>query len=798
MKFFAALAWALIPIRTVYAQQEWMGMNGSNYAGVVGLHLQPASIADNRLCVDVTLGAFDFSLYNNLVKFKRASLTADGEDWRDYVEFDYSSGGKKMFFNAGVQLPSFMFSTPKWGAGFTTRFRTFVTLTGLGGELAELLVSEFKEERLYNVLLSNPKLTFNALPYFEFGLPVGATVWKSGAHFVKAGAKVKYMVGMPTASVRIQSSDYTFLSKDEVTLPRGTEVYFAGSLGFDFNNVAGELTLQPGPSFGFDFGAVYEWRPKPDSVYRYDMDGKTGLVRKDLNKYRFRGGISLIDWGWVRYKTAFNRGYGVVPNAERAGVPADWHYWNIANLSIDGIEELDSVLLSRFERLHASEGLTVPLPAVVSLQADWNVMDVKGLYLGLTTVHPFRMSRWAPRGFHTFTLAPRFEHKWVGAALPLTLNEMGQADVGLSMMLGPVLLGTHSLNGLFAAKTNRVHVFAAVRIPIPYATPRDRDGDKVSNRKDKCRNEPGLWENRGCPEALSVVRDRDGDGVLDDEDRCPDLPGIASAQGCPDKDKDGVADIDDECPDDYGPAAMRGCPDTDGDGIIDKNDACPRTPGLAPFLGCPDTDGDTVPDNQDECPNKAGDPLHDGCPDTDGDGVYDHRDRCPEEPGSRQNLGCPDDIPVATDDADGDGVIDRLDDCPLTPGVAENKGCPPLPKEDAEILKTAFENLEFETGRAVIKNESLDELKKLAELLLRKPEYRLRVSGHTDNVGDKAFNQRLSLERANAVKTRLMEYGVPESRIFTEGYGDSLPVAPNTTPEGRAKNRRVELKLLRF
>ena len=800
MKSLIVLAGALIWAGVVHAQQEWMGMNGSNYAGVVGLHLQPASIADNRLNVDLTLGAFDFNFYNNFAKFRRRALLEGGQDWKDYVEFDYSSGGKRLFLNAGVQLPSFMVSAPKWGAGFTTRFRTLLTVTGIGGELAELIVSDFKEERLHNVLLSNPKLTFNVLPMFEFGLPFGFTVWKSGAHFVKAGAKVKYMVGLPTVSIRAEPSDFSFLSKDELTLPQGSEVYFAGSLGFDFNNVAGEFTLQPGPSFGFDLGAVYEWRPKPDSVYRYDMDGKTGLFRKDLNKYRLRGGISLIDWGWVRYKTAFNRGYRVIPNLERPGIPANWHYWNIASLSIDGLEELDSTLLSRFERLYASDGLSVPLPAVISLQADWNVMDVRGLYLGLTTVHPFRMSKWAPRGFHSFTLAPRFEHKWVGLALPLTLNEMGQGDVGLSVMLGPVLLGTNSLNGLLGAQTNRVHVFAAVRIPIPYGAPRDKDGDKVSNRKDKCRTEPGLWEYRGCPQALNVVNDRDGDGVWDPDDRCPDVPGHPSAEGCPDKDKDGISDQDDACPDDYGSANLKGCPDSDGDGVADKADACPRTPGLQKFLGCPDRDDDGVPDNQDECPDTAGDPAHDGCPDSDGDGVYDHRDRCPERAGSRQNFGCPDDTPVAANDADtdGDGVVDRLDDCPFTPGVAENKGCPPLPKEDADILKSAFDNLEFESGKAVIKFESLDELKKLAELLVRKPEYRMRVSGHTDNVGDKAFNRKLSLDRAEAVKKRLVEYGVPENRIFTEGYGDSLPIAPNTTPEGRAKNRRVELKLMRL
>ncbi|MCS7085051.1 MAG: DUF5723 family protein, partial [Bacteroidia bacterium] len=437
-----------------WAQQPWPGMNASNYSGVAGLYLQPAFAADHRLCVDVLLGGFDFQLYNNFAKFRRRALIERSENWRDYLETDFSSGGKSLFGDASVYFPSFLFSTPKWGVGFTSRFRVLTTVTGVGGELLELSFSDFEEERLHDVLLSNPKTTFNFLPFVEFGLPFGMTVWNSDKHFVKAGAKVKFPVGMPTLSVRTQASDYIFLSEDELVLPRGTEAYFAGSLGFDFDDAAGEFRLRPGPSLGIDLGAVYEWRPKPDSLYRYDMDGKTGLIRKDLNRYRYRAGVSFLDWGWVRYRSAYNRGYRVLPNDERSDVPPNWHYWNIAGLSIDNVDELDSTLSSRFERIHYSDALTVPLPAAISLQGDWNVMDWPGVYLSVTTMHPFRLSKWAPRGVHSFTLAPRFESRWFGAALPLTLNELGHGDVGLSLMLGPLLVGTPSLYGLFAAAAN--------------------------------------------------------------------------------------------------------------------------------------------------------------------------------------------------------------------------------------------------------------------------------------------------------------------------------------------------------
>jgi hypothetical protein len=171
---FLTIAVTTFAAPPIFSQQEWLGMNVGNYAGVTGLRLQPASIADHRMNVDVTLGAFDFNLYNNFAKFKSGMLTSESESWKDYFMFDYSPGGKSLFLNLGVQLPSFMFSTPKWGAGLGIRFRNHLTITGVGGELAELIATDFKEERLHDVLLKNPRTTLNLLPVLEFALPVGA------------------------------------------------------------------------------------------------------------------------------------------------------------------------------------------------------------------------------------------------------------------------------------------------------------------------------------------------------------------------------------------------------------------------------------------------------------------------------------------------------------------------------------------------------------------------------------------------------------------------------------------------
>jgi OOP family OmpA-OmpF porin len=102
----------------------------------------------------------------------------------------------------------------------------------------------------------------------------------------------------------------------------------------------------------------------------------------------------------------------------------------------------------------------------------------------------------------------------------------------------------------------------------------------------------------------------------------------------------------------------------------------------------------------------------------------------------------------------------------------------------------------FETGRSVIRPESYAVLDQVAASLVANPDIRIEIAGHTDNVGADAANRRLSQTRADAVRAYLAQRGVAIERMVARGYGESLPVADNATPEGRAMNRRVELRPL--
>ncbi len=292
---------------------------------------------------------------------------------------------------------------------------------------------------------------------------------------------------------------------------------------------------------------------------------------------------------------------------------------------------------------------------------------------------------------------------------------------------------------------------------------------------------------------LGTGKDTDGDGIIDKEDACPDKAGEVIFKGCPDTDKDGLEDSKDECPTVAGTTLFNGCPDSDGDGIKDAEDTCPNEAGSKAMKGCPDKDGDGLSDKEDECPAVAGTMALKGCPDSDGDGIADKDDSCPMQKGSAQFKGCP--------DTDGDGISDPNDDCPTEKGVASRKGCPEpkitkeKEKEVEKQLEMDAKMIQFETGSAIIKKDSYDDLDKVVVLMNQYPGSNFKVEGHTDSQGDAKSNKTLSQNRADAVKKYITDKGVNGSRINAEGYGIEKPVANNATAEGRQQNRRVEIHI---
>ncbi len=120
-----------------------------------------------------------------------------------------------------------------------------------------------------------------------------------------------------------------------------------------------------------------------------------------------------------------------------------------------------------------------------------------------------------------------------------------------------------------------------------------------------------------------------------------------------------------------------------------------------------------------------------------------------------------------------------------------------LEGEEKEVVDEAFAHLEFESALTVIKPHSLPDLNNLAKLLIKHDDWKLHITGHTDDVGNDEDNMKLSERRAKAVELYLAQEGVPASKLIVDWFGETQPVDSNDTPEGRQKNRRVEMKVVK-
>jgi outer membrane protein OmpA-like peptidoglycan-associated protein len=407
---------------------------------------------------------------------------------------------------------------------------------------------------------------------------------------------------------------------------------------------------------------------------------------------------------------------------------------------IDDVGNLYDFLNDNYRKISSSKGRKTNLPTALHADVDWNMYNKFYLNLNgdINMANSDKLNGITVA--NRVSLTPRYESRWFSFYVPMTWMEYSGMQVGSGIRLGAFFVGSGSvLTNLVSKESKGADFHLGMKIPVYQKKFKDTDGDGVIDKEDACRKVAGPAENNGCP-----------------------------------------------------------WPDTDNDGVLDKDDACPKVAGPVENKGCPwkDSDGDTLLDNVDACPNVAGPVENKGCPwpDTDKDGVLDKDDACPDVAGLIENKGCP------VLDADKDGIPDSEDDCPLLAGPIENKGCPKVSKATLEQLKLEAKSIFFETGKAALsdakKEETLARLDAIKEILKNYPNAKFAINGHTDNVGNPKFNQKLSEARAKAVMDFLIAKGVNPANLTSKGFGASKPVKSNKTAAGRAENRRTEIVYL--
>lgn len=763
MKYFILIVLSICSLQLT--SQLNFGEFNTPYAGVHSLSFNPAEIVDSRYKFHMNLFGLGVRAANNYAGVNTELFTLSPPNIVDsnrkyYMPQSLNGKDKSAFMQTDIMGPTFMMAMGrknKFSFALSSGLKILVAANNVNEKLANYF---YDSKDTLNWSQSTSKdLMMNGSAWAYAGLTVGTVILDKSKYSLKAAITGKVNVGLASTYAYSPSLTVRFANSNSIANANGV-LENQVAVPIYLNSKFQPDSIKPFESMGFgtDIGLIYEKKDKLD--HTYEMDCRTDNVRKDQNKYRYRIGLSLIDFGYIQWKgksplrkvvidgNAFttnvnNSKFGKFPDVAKYKDSMTSLYYN-------------GVLLDT-----SRADYYMWTPTKVNFFFDLRVY--KTLYVAANATYGFVLNNfaasWTQNAQATFT--PRLEGKYFGLYLPVNYNMLAEeASVGLGFRALFMNFALYDWTGLAGLKSQTKTAAFNLSFNIPLhqkAQPKDNDHDLISNKKDKCKNQAGDCNGDGCAEP-----DDDLDSVPNFQDKCPNQAGPKSLDGCPDSDGDGLVDTKDRCPKSKGPRELGGCPDKDGDGVIDLEDKCQNDKGLKAFDGCPDRDGDKIPDNMDDCPTDSG--------------VF-------------ENKGCP---PIIILDTDQDGVLDTADKCPYVIGPISNKGCP-IPIEVISIAKIAQEKLEFETGSAIIKKESIASLTVLAEYLVINSKLNLSLEGHTDNVGKVEKNLQLSKDRANAVKTFFVTKGIAESRITAQGFGMTHPIADNRTPAGRAANRRVDI-----
>jgi len=619
------------------------------------------------------------------------------------------------------------------------------------------------------------------------------------------GGKVKFLSGNANTS----------FTNERLTLNANTDQWLLNGKGsFKISSPAQVTIGEKLDSIEFTKpGSTSDWFKPSGMGAGFDI----GFTYKPLQQLTVSA--ALTDIGFIKWKS----------NIKKIGYDMNYTFDglvkinNLDSVDMDAfLDTLSNAFKNSYTTQQVTSSYTTYTPAKLNIGAEYAFLNNK-MSVGLFS-RTIMGSNVDEEITTSFNLRPA---NWFNLALSYSFMKGKMSNIGAALGLRTGFIYWNLAADYISFNNAKLDINDNASVPIPYkskgvnlgfsinfvfgnATDKDRDG--VKDSKDKCPDTPK--EARKFVDKNGCLLDTDNDGVPDYLDKCPDTP--AEAQGFVDKngclldtDNDSIPDYLDKCPDT--PLGVTvdsiGCPlDTDNDSIPDYLDQCSDTPqgarGFVDEHGCLlDTDNDSIPDYLDKCPDTPAEAIgkvdEKGCPkDTDKDGVPDYLDQCPDTPveaaGTIDEKGCP-------RDTDGDGVPDYKDSCRDLPGDSTNNGCPEIKKEVMNLVqvmalaKEASHKIQFESGKATLKPSSYPVLDQIAKILMENPTYKIEVQGHTDNVGKPEKNLELSEKRALAVKEYLVSKGIEESRISTKGYGDTVPIASNSTATGRAQNRRVEL-----
>ncbi|MCW3128445.1 MAG: OmpA family outer membrane protein [Bacteroidetes bacterium] len=471
------------------AQAQFLtGLEGSAYGGVSAVTFNPA-IANSPFVADINLVGVSASVNNNYIGIDRKYLlhpTSTSNFQNDFLHERLNGNNKNAYFGMQLQGPlSFMFSfgnkkKPNKNAIAITYHTNFIfnadnvseTLArsayyGMGSQADA--VTHFVGKSL-----SNANLGIKTLAWNDFGITYSRVVYEKDLTTIKVGGTLKILQPLIGGYVYSSNLNYKWPELNSLSINR-TNISYAYSQGlitsrqYAPQDIAKSLPSYAKdvlnykyatPTAAVDMGVVYELRPdKDDRGEQMNCGGSwSGYIPKP---YKLAVGVSVIDFGAIRFKRGEYSG----------NFNADVQNWDVSHVKFpNGVQSVDDTIRSRFRLLQDNKGyFTMWLPTRFNLFVDYNIWHGLGV-MGTAIISP----NMSPNGnmvhqVSVFTGTAKYENKWFGAYIPVSVDVYGNMGLGMTLRAGPLVIGTQDILCLFAKKyVYNAEVHASVKITIPY------------------------------------------------------------------------------------------------------------------------------------------------------------------------------------------------------------------------------------------------------------------------------------------------------------------------------------------
>ncbi|MEO0311313.1 MAG: hypothetical protein RIQ89_970 [Bacteroidota bacterium] len=435
--------------------QEWHGIVHSNYAGNLGLYLNPSQAVGSPFKSEWNLIAGDFFFDNNYLYARNfASLigttptNANGESEKKFLDY-YSPGLQYGYINNYIIGPGYLSNNKNRILGIQLAWRNTASVNNIPHHVAKAFYSKFDYRPQHGTFYKDSRFNFAAYSALQLNLSYGHVYKENLDHWMSWAITLKPMIATSGGYGDISVGDYV-VPDSSTLIVNNADLDYAHAAPDNPDNFAGSFFAIRGVGFGLDAGITYI---RDRRRVAYDCD-KTADKRK---KYKYKMGLSLIDLGYLYF---FN-------DAERLRVNNAGFNWPLIDtIEFRSFSYIDGQISNRFfgnsTQSKYGDRFGMHLPATASIQFDYCI--AAQFYINLSIQQRLAYSRKQVWHSNNIALVPRWERRSIEIAIPIMLHEYNNMAVGAAIRLGPLVLGTDRLLSFTGGEVNAFDFFFGIKL----------------------------------------------------------------------------------------------------------------------------------------------------------------------------------------------------------------------------------------------------------------------------------------------------------------------------------------------